>query len=113
MPPTAQYAERQQNQLVEVAEHGDEVGDQVDRAQGVGDEGRAERLGVPRHTRVAARHVANAEHRQCCGASARQAARCTANHGVAATPNPFGASFAFLAVTQSPDPPAAAATAGS
>jgi len=49
--------ERQQDELIEVAEHGDKVRDQVDRTEGIGDEECRERLGVPRHARVAARQV--------------------------------------------------------
>ena len=49
--------ERDQNQVVQVSQHGDEVRDQVDRTQCVGDDDQGEELRVPGDAGVAAGQV--------------------------------------------------------
>ena len=52
-----QYAERHEDEIVEVAEHRNEIRNEIDRRQRVGGDGERHRLGVPRHARIARRQV--------------------------------------------------------
>ncbi len=56
-PNRERDTERDEDQVVEIAEHGDEVRDQIDRAQRVGDDRTREQFGVPGSARVARHHV--------------------------------------------------------
>lgn len=48
-------AEREEEQVIDVAENGDEVGDEVNRAEGIGDNRTCHQPGEPGSTRVANR----------------------------------------------------------
>jgi hypothetical protein len=53
----ARDGEWQQDQLVEVAEEGDEIGDEVDGREGICRDHHGERLRQPRYSRIASRKV--------------------------------------------------------
>ena len=52
-----QHAQRHQDHIVEVAEHRDEIRDQVDRAHRIERDQQGRRLGIPRHPRIPRRQI--------------------------------------------------------
>src|SRR5438093_10591750 len=56
-PNRQREPERNENEIVEMADHGDEVRDEIDRAQRIGDRDRGDRLRRPRNAGVASREV--------------------------------------------------------
>src|SRR4029079_1423881 len=56
-PHGQQYAQRQDDQFIEIAEYRNEIGNEIDGRQRVGRDGERHRLRVPRHARVARREV--------------------------------------------------------
>jgi hypothetical protein len=50
--PYREDAEWDQHKVIEIPEHGDRIGDQVDRAERVGDDAARQGLCVPGHARI-------------------------------------------------------------
>jgi hypothetical protein len=51
--PNREDAERDQHEVIEITEHRNRIGDQVDRAEGIGDDAARQGLCVPGHARIA------------------------------------------------------------
>jgi len=52
-PPDREHAEWDQHEVIQITKHGNRIGDQVDRAEGIGDDAARQSLRVPGHARIA------------------------------------------------------------
>jgi len=52
-PPDREHAEWDQHEVIQITKHGNRIGDQVDRAEGIGDEAARQGLCIPGHARIA------------------------------------------------------------